>query len=46
MEIYAPGLADGFLDHTTFVFLHCAYIADKTIMLPSNITLFGEYSNS
>ena len=39
------GLAYGFLDHTTYVF-HCAFMAGKTIMLPTNIAVYGEYSNS
>ena len=25
---------------------HCAFMAGKTIMLPTNIVVFGEYSNS
>ena len=42
MAIYAPGLTYGFVDHTTYVF-HCVFMAGKTIMLPTNIVVFGEY---
>ena len=45
MAIYARGLADGFLDQTTYAF-HCAFMVGKTIMLPTNIAEFGEYSDS
>ena len=41
MAIYAPGLAYGFLDHTTYVF-HCAFMAGKTILLPTNIAMFPD----
>ena len=41
MVIYAPGLAYGFLDHTTYVF-HCAFMAGKTILLPTNIAMFRD----
>ena len=41
MAIYAPGLAYGFLDHTTYVF-HCAFMAGKTRVLPTNIAVFGD----
>ena len=41
MAIYAPGLAYGFLDHKTYVF-HCAFMAGKKIVLPTNIAVFGD----
>ena len=37
----SPGLAYGFLDHTTYVF-HCAFMDGKTIVMLTNIAMFGD----